>query len=243
MRAGVRSASSPSSSAITPPTSNPPIAKRRRYLALAPETPPCEVTNGVTVASAEGPEHAVVRRLHPEAVDLRAEEVGREEPAGALDPRVGDRQPRRPGDRQAQHLEPGVLEIDALGRLVLGHARRADRPGRRAVALADRAGRGDHPVERDEAPARCAAPRRPRAAAARRSAPARPRSAPRRDRATTPPRRRGARRPRDRRARAAPRRGSPRRSRRRSRALRAAPGPGTAPRRCPPRSGAPASRS
>ena len=130
----------------TPQRSKPPAANRRRY---SPSTQHAALRRherrdgGV----GRGSEHPVVGQLEAEAVDVGLREAGHQHPARALDPGLGDRQPRRPADRQAEDLDAGVLEVEPALLGVAGDARGADRPGRGRVAGADRAGAGDHPVE------------------------------------------------------------------------------------------------
>ena len=184
----------PSSSARTPERSNPPLAKRRRY-SPSKSTAPVGGQERRERRVGGGAEHAVVGQLEAEAVDVGLLELRHQHPARALDPGLGDAEPRQVADRQPEDLDPRVLEIDAPRLGVLGDARGADRPGRRGVLGADGAGAGDGAVERGVAPAASGAPRRRRAAAGRRSAAARPRSAPRPGPASAPRRRRAARRP------------------------------------------------
>ena len=95
-----------------------------------------------------GAEGAVVGQLEAEAVDVGLREARHQHAARPLDAGLGDREPRQVADRQAEDLDAGVLEVDPALDGVAGDARGADRPGRGRVAGADRAGAGDHPVER-----------------------------------------------------------------------------------------------
>ena len=85
--------------------------------------------------------------------DARAVDVGlavfrQQEAARAPNARIGDAHARNVGDGHADDLEARVLEIDALGGLILDDTGGADVPGRHRVFGADGAGGGDGLVQR-----------------------------------------------------------------------------------------------